>query len=177
MKIFIAGPRAISKLNSKVTKRIDNIIENNFTILVGDANGIDKAIQKYCEEKNYKNVIVYAAGQGIRNNVGNWKTVNVHTEKGLKGFDFYKIKDEQMAKDADYGLMIWNGKSRGTFNNIVNLVKNKKKVLLFLNPIKEFYTIKTREDIEKLLLLTKDQNIIKFYEKEFNNDEQLVIGI
>lgn len=34
-----------------------------------------------------------------------------------------------MAKAADYGFMIWNGKSKGTLNNIINLVQYNKNVL------------------------------------------------
>jgi predicted Rossmann fold nucleotide-binding protein DprA/Smf involved in DNA uptake len=63
IKIFIAGPRSVSKLNLKVATKLDNIINNDFTVLVGDANGVDKAIQKYCNEKEYGNVIVYATGK------------------------------------------------------------------------------------------------------------------
>ena len=177
MKIFIAGPRAISKLNSKIIERIDNIIDNNYTILVGDANGVDKTIQYYCNEQNYDNVIVYTAGKNTRNNIGGWQTINVESEKNVKGFEFYKLKDEQMAKDADYGLMIWNGKSRGTFNNILNLVNNSKTVLLYLTTVRKFYKIKNNIDIERLLNLIKNEDIKKFYLNEKNKITQLVMEI
>ena len=36
-----------------------------------------------------------------------------------------------MAKKADIGFMIWNGKSRGTFNNIVNCIKLNKEVIIY----------------------------------------------
>lgn len=34
MKIFIAGPRAVSKLNKSVENRLFNIYNNNFTVFV-----------------------------------------------------------------------------------------------------------------------------------------------
>lgn len=47
MKVFIAGPRAVPRLNKSIEERLQNIYYNNFTVLVGDANGADKAIQDY----------------------------------------------------------------------------------------------------------------------------------
>jgi hypothetical protein len=50
-KVFIAGSRRLSRLNADVKRRIDTTIEKDFTILVGDANGADKAVQRYLAEK------------------------------------------------------------------------------------------------------------------------------
>ena len=44
-KVFIGGSRRVTRLNADVQRRIDKIIEQGFPILVGDANGADKAIQ------------------------------------------------------------------------------------------------------------------------------------
>lgn len=177
MKVFIAGPRAVSKLNSDVIKRFDNIMNNNFIVLVGDANGVDKAIQKYYYEKGYPNVIVYATGERVRNNIGNWKTNNVEAPNNIRGFDFYALKDMQMALDADYGLMIWNGKSRGTFNNIINLVKHNKIVLLYLIQNRQFYKIRTLNDIEKLLELLNNHELTKIYLDSIVKVDQLTLEI
>lgn len=147
MKVFVAGPRAISVLNNEVKDRLINIIHNNFTIIVGDANGIDKQIQKFCHSQNYNNVVVYASNGQARNNIGQWNVEKVDVEKNIKGFDFYSAKDLAMAQTADYGFMIWNGKSKGTFNNIINLVRYNKKVLLYFIPDKKFYTINAMSDI------------------------------
>jgi hypothetical protein len=39
-----------------------------------------------------------------------------------------------MAADADYGFMIWAGKSRGTRQNILELVKLNKRSIVFVEP-------------------------------------------
>lgn len=176
MKIFIAGPRAVSKLSAEVINRLESIADNNFTVLVGDANGIDKTIQKFYSEKEYKNVIVYASGEKIRNNIGNWKTKNIKVLDNVKGFDFYAIKDREMAKDSDYGLMIWNGKSRGTFNNIINLVLFNRTVLLYFIPNKQFYTIKSMNDVKRLVDIINDQDIYEFFLDKTNGVEQLTLN-
>lgn len=162
MKIFIAGPRAIKTLNSNVKKRIENIINQNFNIIVGDANGVDKQVQQFCFEHQYTSVTVFASNGKARNNVGGWEVNNVEVDPTVKGFDFYVVKDLAMVKSADYGFMIWNGKSKGTLNNIYNLVKLNKKVLVYLTITKEFYVIKSLEEIELLksepLFLNKSVN-------------------
>lgn len=54
-------------------------MKNNFTIMVGDANGVDKQIQKFCHSMNHNKVKVFASNGKARNNIGQWevKRVNV----------------------------------------------------------------------------------------------------
>lgn len=97
MNIFVAGPRAVSWLNQVVKARLENIMNNNFTISVGDANGIDKQIQIYCHSLGYKKVIVFASNGKVRNNIGNWhvETVSVSSEKKDLTFMLQKMKQWQ----------------------------------------------------------------------------------
>lgn len=125
MKVFISGSIKISKIPKVALEKIDNIIKKNFTIIIGDAKGVDLNVQKYIYDKKYEDVIVYYAGNDIRNNVGNWNVRNVESDKS-KGRELYTLKDIEMANDADYGLMIWDGESEGTLKNI-NMMKNKNK--------------------------------------------------
>lgn len=151
MKVFVAGPRAISKLNSKVTSRLKNLIDRNFMVLVGDANGVDKAVQSFFYENHYDKVRVFSSNGRVRNNLGNWNVESVNVPSGVKGFNFYAAKDVEMANHADYGFMIWNGKSRGTFTNIVNLVNQRKSVLIYFTPQKNFYKVNSPEAVNQLL--------------------------
>lgn len=56
-----------------------------------------------------------------------------------------------MAEAAEYGLMLWDGKSKGTINNVVNLSRNHKPVVVYVAPTKQFRTIKTFDDLKRLL--------------------------
>ena len=47
--VFVAGSRALSKLNAQVKERLDNILRKEFTVLIGDANRADKAVQRYLQ--------------------------------------------------------------------------------------------------------------------------------
>lgn len=164
-KIFIGGSRKISRLSKDVLKRIDNIINNNLTVLVGDANGVDKCVQKYLFQRNYRNVIVFCTGFICRNNVGGWETRNVEVNGKAKGFDFHTIKDMEMAKESSHGFMIWDAKSRGTLNNIINLLKENKAVLVYFTPDKSFYKIKDSADLAGLLSRCDPDDVRIFNEK------------
>lgn len=93
--------------------RIDTIIEKGFTILVGDANGVDKAVQRHLAEKGSRNVIVHCMVANCRNNVGDWPTREITAPKGVRGFAYYVMKDQAMVDDAACGFMLWDGESRG----------------------------------------------------------------
>ena len=124
MKVFVSGSISIKKLPQIAVEKLDSIIAHNFSILVGDANGVDKLIQEYLKKKSYQNVFVYYAGSKIRNNLNNWQMVNVASN--LTGRALYTLKDRQMALDSDYGMMIWDGKSKGTKANIAEMKKYGK---------------------------------------------------
>jgi hypothetical protein len=111
------------------------MIEKGFQILVGDASGADKAVQRYVADKPYPNVLVHCMKDHCRNNVGNWPTREVAGPRGAKGFEYYSLKDRAMAEAAEYGLMLWDGKSKGAY----------------VAPTKQFRTIKTFDDIKGLL--------------------------
>ena len=76
--------------------------------------------------------------------------VNVKIDDNVKGFDFYAAKDLAMAKAADYGFMIWNGSSKGTLNDIINLTLLDKKVLVYYTPDKSFHTLSGDSGITNL---------------------------
>ena len=149
--VFVAGSRQISRLPAEVKTRLDTMVEKGFQILVGDANGADKAVQRYLADKAYSNVLVHCMKDHCRNNVGNWPTRQIAAPAGVRGFDYYSLKDLAMAEAAEYGLMLWDGKSKGTVNNVVNLSRSNKPVVVYVGPTKQFRTIKTLDDLKGLL--------------------------
>jgi hypothetical protein len=149
--VFVAGSRALSRLNAQVKERLDNIVKQNFTVLVGDANGADKAVQRYLAERGYQHVVVYCMDM-CRNNIGSWPTHSHKAEPSLPhDRHYYGIKDLAMAKDASCGFMIWDGTSKGTLTNVINLIKAEKKVLLYSAPKRHFFTVRTAVDLNHAL--------------------------
>ena len=132
MKVFVAGSKFINRLDKPAIDQLENIIANENNILVGDCIGVDTAVQEFCAERHYDRVTVYASNGRARNNVGNFAVKGVPVRSNIHPTDYYKQKDISMATDADCGFMVWDGKSRGTKNNIDMLMKMKKPVLVFI---------------------------------------------
>ena len=121
MKVIISGSRNLKVLNKEIIETLKKIMELNLDIIIGDCYGIDTLIQRYLKSRNYQKVTVYHIGNHPRNNLG-FNTVKVQGKS-------YKDKDIAMCRIANYGLAIWDGKSRGTSANI-NRVK-KTKIIRF----------------------------------------------
>ena len=128
MKIFISGSKSVSKLPDLAKTFIDQFIENNDEIFIGDCYGIDAIVQKYLESKGFSNITVYCSGVTPRNNFTSSAKIHTCAEaaQGLTGSEFHYVKDIQMANDSDQALMIWDGKSKGTAENL-NRIKEMGK--------------------------------------------------
>ena len=135
MKVFISGSIGIKKLPITAIEIINNYIENSLTLLIGDAFGVDLSVQKYLAANSYENVVIYYAGEIIRNNYGNWQTINSKALNNEKGRELFVLKDKQMSIDADFGLMIWDGKSKGTLNNIRMMQNLGKSFIVIKNNV------------------------------------------
>ena len=133
MKIFISGSIAIKTLDNKIHDKLNSIIEKGHFVILGDAPGIDSNVQKYLFENNYRKVTVYYAGETIRNNIGKWEVKQIVSGNNLKGRELFTLKDIEMAKDADFGFMIWDGNSKGTKNNIKTMLELNKRFLIYIN--------------------------------------------
>jgi hypothetical protein len=164
VKVFIGGSQSIRKLPSSVAARIDNIIDRGFTVLIGDASGADTCVQKYLAGRSYANVLVFCTCI-CRNNAGGWKTTVVSAGAGERGFDFYALKDREMAREVDYGFMVWDGRSKGTLNNVLNLLSENKRALVFFSPEESFHTICNAEDLSSLLAKCSERALAIFEER------------
>lgn len=129
--IFIGGSRHISRLSSEVKKRLENVVASGHQVIVGDAGGADKAVQKYLLESQYDKVTVFCSGATPRNNLGSWRIHSVDAPQNAKGVHFFTVKDREMAREADFGLMIWDGRSPGTILNVLRLVQSGKISVLY----------------------------------------------
>lgn len=148
--VFIGGSRAVSRLNAAVRERLDDLIQKGCQILIGDANGADKAVQKYLASRGYPHVTVFCMGTA-RNNLGNWELRKIQADSSRRGFAYYATKDIAMAREAKCGVMLWDGHSKGTLHNILNLIGDNKKVLVYFSPEKTFYKLSSAHDLDALL--------------------------
>ena len=130
MIIFISGSKTINCLSGEVKKFLQGCAENGDEFIVGDCSGVDKAAQTILSALGVKKVTVYCSGKSPRNNVGGWKVITLGVNN-LKGYEYYRAKDKRMAEDSDFAVAVWDGKSRGTKNNIEEMKRLNKPVKIF----------------------------------------------
>ena len=150
-KVFIGGSRHASRLNAQIRRRLDNIIEKGFPVVIGDANGADKAVQQYLCSKHYQNVEVFCTERICRNNVGNWPIRSISAPTRHYDAQFYSAKDRAMAIEATVGLMVWDGKSLGTLLNVFRLLRLQKKAVIYTLPERRFQEFRNLDEWERFL--------------------------
>lgn len=149
--VFIAGSISISRLHEKVQERINRIVSSDFKVVVGDADGADASIQECLRTYNASKVTVYCTCETPRNNIASWPVHRVQSKARAGTRAFFTAKDLEMAKNSDYGLMVWDCKSTGTLSNVIELLKEKKKSVVFVNKNKDFVTISDKSGLDHLL--------------------------
>ncbi len=164
-KVFVSGSMKIKHLDSKVVDRLKNIVDSKYSVIVGDADGVDNSVQEYLKTQGTTSVVVYCSGEKPRNNLGRWTIKNVATTSKAGTRDYFTAKDKAMAEDCDYGFMVWDARSTGTLSNAIELVGKKKVALVYVNKAKQFLKIKDVQDLEALLAFMSDTSLKKADEK------------
>lgn len=154
--VVLGGSRHISKVNDEVRVRLDRIVRQSFQIVVGDANGADKALQKYLADLAYASVEIFCSGGSPRNNVGRWPCRQVTTKARPGTFEFFAAKDQAMANEATVGFMLWDGRSAGTMLNVWRLMQMRKPSLVHLQTQRTFLEVRSQEDWGTLLGLASE---------------------
>ena len=66
-----------------------------------------------------------------------------------------------MTDAVQYGLMLWDGKSEGTINNVVNLSRDGKPVVVYIAPKKQFVTVKVYDDLKGVLAQGEAESVAR----------------
>lgn len=136
-KVFISGSISIKKLNDEVIDSLKNIVNKDYKILIGDAPGVDTLIQEFFSSLNYTNIEVYSISslpRFISNKDFKTKYISVSSEM-KKERERQIQKDKAMSNDSDFSFVLWDGKSKGSYSNILRAIESEKYV-------KIFYTVK-----------------------------------
>lgn len=167
--VFVGGSRSIGRLNEDVINRFDSILSHNYKVLVGDAYGVDAAFQSLAVNRGYRDVSVYYTGEHPRNAVGYLRdsTVFVPNHDNLSGYRKFTLKDVQMAKDADYAFMVWDGKSAGAFQNVFNMHRLAKDSIVYHAPSSQFYLVNTDKTLDDVLCLCDDIDALNKISRRF----------
>lgn len=120
---------------------------------------LDAAMQQALAGRKYPNVTVYTVHAEPRRNAGSWDIATVPGSKPPFTFHDHRRKDAAMAYEADGGFMIWDGKSRGTFINMVELLGLGKLVEVWLTEKQRSLTLHTLEELAALFPENAGENI------------------
>jgi len=155
MKVFIGGSRNIKELDENVVRALFDELNANAKILVGDADGVDTEIQKFCKKHNYNEIVIYASNGKARNNVGNFKVHTVPVGKNTYSKKFFVEKDIAMTNEADYGIVIWDSKSKGSLEQLYRMVRQNKPCHVYLVEEKRWVEIESENTIKGISSLRK----------------------
>jgi hypothetical protein len=173
--VFIAGSISISRLHKKVQERIGKIVSSNLDVVVGDADGADASIQNCLYDYQAEKVTVYCTGDLPRNNVADWPVRNVYSKAKAGTRTYFTAKDLEMARKSDYGLMIWDCKSTGTLSNVIELLRERKKSVVFVNKSGDFIKVTDKAGLDHLLTFMSAHARAKAEEKV--NLSSMIAGI
>lgn len=154
--LFLAGSISIRQLHPRYSCVIEKAVGRNIQILVGDANGADRAIQTVLAGAGATKVTVYCSGNRPRNNIGGWPLRQVVSDAAPGTRAFYTAKDRVMAADATHGLMIWDSVSTGTLANIVALLQRGGKTTTFLTSTGRFALVDGVSALTSILATMSD---------------------
>lgn len=149
-KVFISGSISIKQLSQEVKNSINKIIKQNFEILVGDAQGIDTLIQNYCLSLNYYNITIYSIYSFPRYKASdNFKIKYIEVPNSIKRErERQQEKDKAMTLDSEFTFTIWDGKSKGSYANILRGLNNSKKIKVYLCDKDLFLNKIVKDEIE-----------------------------
>ena len=165
--IYLAGSRvgvSTGRLPQSVRDRVGTIVRRGMRVVIGDANGADRALQMLLRELGHKDVSVIVGGTGRVRNLADpdWPVERIGADSPLTGKALMTIKDEAMGERATHGLMVWSdvytnrfgreSVSSGTLRNVWQLLSAGKPVALFYVPADRFFDLKSLDDYENLVL-------------------------
>ncbi len=77
-----------------------------------------------------------------------------------------------MADEADYGLVVWDGKSYGSMSNVFELAKRGKHIVVYHSPTRAFIRVTKPEDVRIVLRFMDPDDYISIA-KKYNINKHL----
>lgn len=134
LPLFISGSMSIRVLPDRVCEHLRLILDLKLSIVIGDAPGIDAAVQRFLVDRGKRDVTVFCAGANPRNNIGQWpvQCVSANAPPGTR--EWHTAKDREMSRLAGSGFVIWDGASRGSLANIERMRQLGRYIAVYLRP-------------------------------------------
>jgi len=122
------------QLPKPVRERLDMAMKTKMDVVIGDAPGIDRQVQRYLNRKKYEQVTVYGPGKSVRYSANkSWRTKAIDApEFEIGSKEWLAKKDIEMEKVSTEGLAVVLDEGSGaTRRNVERLIKHHKKVSVY----------------------------------------------
>jgi hypothetical protein len=119
--IFISGSRSISEYDVVQQYLSEFKLDH---VLVGDCYGVDYQVQTYCLISCIPYTVYYCGLEPRCYRESKYSTLKRVPNNNQT------MKDIKMSIDCDSGIVIWNSKSKGSWNNYCRLKDMHKPVTL-----------------------------------------------
>lgn len=149
--VFISGSLSIRQLRPAVMERLCVIVDQELSVVIGDAPGVDAAVQRFLADCGVRHVTVFCGGPNPRHNIGAWPVRQVRTNAPSGTRAFHSAKDREMSGLAGAGFVIWDGASPGSRANIQHLCERGRYVVVFLRTEDRFAVLSS--DAERMAFL------------------------
>ncbi len=131
-RIMIAGSRYLSGKGLDYARRaVQRAHDRGYTIIVGDhPKGVDMAVVRECRRLKARVVVVgitnYPRNGGCAQ--GSYVKVERDSYRAAGGslLDGFQVRDRWMVDNANLGLFIWNGESKGTKHGFDYMLSRNK---------------------------------------------------
>ncbi|CAM5289802.1 hypothetical protein ATER59S_00520 [Aquamicrobium terrae] len=172
--IFIGGSRDTIELPEPAIARIGAIVAAEHGVLVGDAPGVDTEAQSLLAGYRYEHVGVFHSGRTPRNNLGDWAAYHIPPLDGAEGYELQAAKDREMARRADFGLMIWDGDSPGTALNIMRLAVKGSPCVVYETSRRQEWTVRTADEWQEMLHVAGPETRVRAYSRMTEEERDLL---
>jgi hypothetical protein len=121
--LLLMGSSAFSgPLPLEVTRLLDEAMEREMSVLVGEAHGASRRFQDYLKSNGYRNVVVGYANR-VRYNAGRWPAESY----GGSLLD----KERAMIEECDCAVVIWTNRSGVIAQDLEHLRKMGKPCFVY----------------------------------------------
>ena len=138
--IFLSGSRSIlTGLPETALVKLRELGRGNRMLLVGPDPGAAASIRDYL--------------RFCRIGFGSWDKAGQGEADVWEDLEKRRARDARMIRSCDEGVFLWDGSSKGTFLNIVDLLLQEKpvEVLIFRGKAVSFVRLRSLEDLDRIL--------------------------
>lgn len=146
---FISGSMSIRVLPDRVLQHLRLMLDLRLSIVIGDAPGVDAAVQRFLADHDKQEVTVFCGGNTPRTNLGKWPVQRVSANAPPGTREWHTAKDREMARLAGSGFVIWDGVSCGSFANIRRMRNFGRFLAVYIRP--EDRLLSTDEHVDAFL--------------------------